>query len=154
MESALAPVSDLTTHTGYRLRMVSNAVSQAFARRLAAEDVTVAEWAVMRVLYDRDAMAPTALAGTMGMTKGAISKLAERLMSKGLIARFDNPEDQRAHRLSLTAEGRAKTPVLAGLADDNDDAFFGVLRDDDRAALRSLLQTLIDRQRLTDTAVD
>ena len=45
-------VSDLAAHTGYWLRMVSNAVSQDFARKLADQGVTVAEWAVMRVLYD------------------------------------------------------------------------------------------------------
>ena len=44
------PVPELTDHLGYWLRQVSNHVSQGFARKLAAQDVTVAEWAVMRVL--------------------------------------------------------------------------------------------------------
>jgi hypothetical protein len=32
--------------------MVSNVVSQEFARKVSSEDVTVAEWAFMRALYD------------------------------------------------------------------------------------------------------
>src|SRR3546814_14441309 len=110
-------ISDLNAHMGYLLRVASNAVSPEFARKIADEDVTVAEWSLMRVLYDADALAPTALADKMGMTKGAISKLAERLLDKSLVARSDNPNDKRAHTLSLTASGREKTPVLAAIAD-------------------------------------
>src|SRR3546814_15911747 len=103
-------------------------------------DVTVAEWSLMRVLYDADALAPTALADKMGMTKGAISKLAERLLDKSLVARSDNPNDKRAHTLSLTASGREKTQVLAAIADSNDANFFGVLKDGEWARFRSLLR--------------
>ena len=55
-------VSDLPDHLGYWLRLVSNHVSYAFARRLAAKDVTVAEWAMMRALYGRKPMAPSRIA--------------------------------------------------------------------------------------------
>ncbi len=33
----MSSVSDLTAHTGYWMRMISNAVSQDFARRMAGE---------------------------------------------------------------------------------------------------------------------
>ena len=49
-------------HLGYWLRYVSNQVSHSFSLKLAARDVTVAEWVVLRELYDTDAMAPSALA--------------------------------------------------------------------------------------------
>lgn len=147
-------VSDLTAHTGYWLRMVSNAVSQNFARKASAEGATVAEWAFMRALYDAEAMAPSALAEKMGMTKGAISKLAERLVEKGLLARTDNPDDKRAHNLSLTEAGRTKVPALAALADANDEECFGVLMTEDRRMLDSILKALVERRGLTTTPVD
>ncbi|WP_370673873.1 MarR family winged helix-turn-helix transcriptional regulator [Pleomorphomonas sp. PLEO] len=150
----MAEVSDLTVHTGYWLRMVSNAVSQDFARRAATEDVTVAEWTFLRALYDAEGMAPSALADRMGMTRGAISKLAERLIEKGLLARASNPDDGRAHSLSLTAAGRQKVPVLAALADHNDADYFGVLSTDERATLDHLLRTLADRRGLKTVPVD
>jgi len=146
--------SDLTAHTGYWLRMVSNAVSQDFARKVADEGVTVAEWSFMRALYDADAMAPSALAEKMGMTKGAISKLADRLLGKGLIARADNPGDRRAHTLSLTGAGRSKVPILAALADKNDAEYFGVLPTEEREMLHRLLRILADRRGLKTTPVD
>lgn len=150
----MAEVSDLTAHTGYWLRMVSNAVSQDFARKAATEDVTVAEWTFLRALYDAGAMAPSTLADRMGMTRGAISKLADRLIEKGLLARAGNPDDGRAHRLSLTAAGRQKVPVLAALADRNDADYFGVLSTDERATLDHLLRTLADRRGLKTVPVD
>lgn len=53
-------------------------MSHAFSRKVQARGVTVAEWVVLRELYDGDSM-PSALAERLGLTRGAISKLADRL---------------------------------------------------------------------------
>lgn len=147
-------ISDLTAHIGYLLRAVSNAVSQEFARKVAREGVTVAEWAMLRSLYDSDAIAPSALAQKMGMTRGAISKLADRLLEKGLIERVGNPDDKRGHSLSLSDAGLTKVPRLAGLADENDAMFFAALTSEEQDELRRLLRTLIDKHGLSAMPVD
>lgn len=149
-----ATVADLEDHLGYWLRLVSNAVSHGFARKLEDEDVTVAEWAVMRRLFDVESASPTRLAEQMGMTKGAISKLADRLTAKGLAARAADPADGRAHALSLTAAGRAKTPILAALADQNDAESFACLAPDERTALVRLLHKIVAAHGLTGVATE
>ena len=88
------------------------------------------------------------------MTKGAISKLAERLTAKGLVAREESRDDKRAHSLSLTREGRAKIPVLASLADENDAEFFGVLTKEEHETLDRILRVLAERRELKATPVD
>lgn len=133
--------------------MVSNAVSQEFARKVSGEDVTIAEWSFMRALHDLEPTPPSVLAEKMGMTKGAISKLAERLLEKGLIDRAESREDKRAHSLSLTAGGRAKIPILASLADKNDAEFFGVLTKEEHEALDRILRVLAERRALKATPV-
>lgn len=150
----MSPMSELTAHLGYWMRMVSNAVSQDFARKVAQEGVTVAEWVFLRALHDGDGMAPSALAGRMGMTRGAISKLADRLLAKGLIRRSGSATDRRGHTLSLTPLGLAKLPVLAALADANDAEYFGVLSAEDHEALDRILKALVERRGLTATPVD
>jgi DNA-binding MarR family transcriptional regulator len=120
-------ISPLDAHLGYWLRFVSNQVSHAFSLRLAARDVTVAEWVVLRELYDVDAAMPSALAERLGLSRGAISKLADRLVDKALVTRVADQDDRRAQTLALTAAGRELTPILASLADDNDEEFFGAL---------------------------
>src|SRR3954471_19668535 len=46
--------SELTEHTGFWMRRVSNYVSSSFAGRLADLDVTVAEWVVLRQMYGHE----------------------------------------------------------------------------------------------------
>src|SRR3546814_15874504 len=84
-EPGMPTISDLNARMGYLLRVASNAVSHEFARKIADEDVTVAEWSLKRVLYDADDLAPTALAANVGMTKGATNKMAESLLDKNLV---------------------------------------------------------------------
>jgi DNA-binding MarR family transcriptional regulator len=81
------------------------------------------------------------------MTRGGITKLADRLIIRGLVLRRTGLEDGRAATLALTDAGRAATPELALLADENDRAFFRRLPEADRALL---LRLMADLARLTD----
>jgi DNA-binding MarR family transcriptional regulator len=146
--------SPLNAHLGYWLRFVSNHVSQSFARKVEAHGVTVAEWVLLRQLLDHDALAPSRAAELMGMTRGAISKLAERLVDKRLINRSHDPHDGRAQRLALSAAGRALVPRLAALADANDAEFFAHLSADDQASLRRILEAVVAERGLTAPPVD
>lgn len=137
--------SNLTDHLGYWLRAVSNHVSHAFARKLADRDTTVAEWVMMRSLYGKDATAPSRLAESMGMTRGAITKLADRLIGKSLVVREASPNDARAQTLALTARGRNLVPNLAQLADRNDEEFFEHLTQAERRELERVLRRLVER---------
>lgn len=140
--------SDLETHLGYWLRFVSNHVSHSFSLKLQARDVTVAEWVVLRELFDGDGVSPSALAARLGMTRGAISKLADRLIAKELIERTASTEDRRQQTLALTATGRELVPALSALADRNDAEFFGHLPPDERAALEKILRDIVRRHDL------
>lgn len=144
MSGSSAP-SPFDAHLGYWLRFVSNQVSHSFALKLAAHDVTVAEWVVLRELFDAEPMAPSWCAGRLGMTRGAVSKLTDRLESKALIERAAGGEDRRFQSLALTAQGRALVPVLARLADENDAEFFGHFDKSTRAAIEAALREIARR---------
>jgi len=148
------PPSDLTAHLGYWLRYVSNHVSQAFARKVEAHGVTVAEWVLMRQLLENETLAPSGLAERMGMTRGAITKLADRLIAKSMLVRTAHPQDGRAQTLSLTKAGRALVPKLAALADRNDAEFFDHLTPADRAALLRTLREIVEKRGLQSMPVD
>jgi MarR family transcriptional regulator, lower aerobic nicotinate degradation pathway regulator len=142
-------ISDLTAHLGFWLRLVSNHVSLAFATKLAARDVTVAEWSLMRALYGKVPTAPSRIAEEMGMTRGAITKLADRLIAKALVSRAASPTDGRAQTLALTDKGAALVPDLAALADENDAEFFACLPATERETLRRLLKQLAEHGGMT-----
>jgi DNA-binding MarR family transcriptional regulator len=147
-------LSALESHLGYWLRYVSNHVSQSFARKVEAHGVTVAEWVLMRRLLDEDALAPSRLAERMGMTRGAVTKLADRLIAKSLLVRAANLEDGRGQTLSLTPAGRALAPALAALADANDAEFFDHLAPKDRASLLRILRGIVEQRGLKSVPVD
>lgn len=88
---------------------------------------------------------PSVLAGRLGMTRGAISKLADRLVGKGLIAREEDLADRRVQTLALTAKGRALVPKLAALADQNDDEFFSHLDRSTRRTMEAALKDIVRR---------
>jgi DNA-binding MarR family transcriptional regulator len=140
-----AQVSELTKHIGYWMRFVSNHVSHAFMMKVDAEGVTVAEWAAMRQMFTSGPANPSQLAEQMGMTRGAISKLVDRLCAKGMARRIASDGDRRYQSVSLTSKGEKLVPVLARLADKNDHEFFGHLTDEAQSDLVQLLKEMVQR---------
>lgn len=151
---ASPPASALTAHLGFWLRTVSNHVSHAFAGKLAVKGVTAAEWVMLRTLYGKAPMPPSRVADEMGMTRGAITKLAGRLIGKSLIVRKADSGDGRAQTLALTPRGNSLVPALAALADRNDAEFFGGLSRAERGTLERLLKRLIAQGRMTAMPID
>lgn len=149
------PVSRLEQHLGYWLRLVSNNVSAAFARRLEALDVSVSEWVAMRKLFDQAApISISTLAEQMGMTKAPVSRLVERLVQKELVNRQDSRKDGRAQQIWLSTAGQKLVPKLAAIADENDEAFFGHLPMNGRLTAIALMQNIAKQYRLTQVPVD
>jgi DNA-binding MarR family transcriptional regulator len=142
-------VSPLKAHLGYWLRFVSNHVSHAFSRKVLSQGVTVAEWVVLRELFDQDAMAPSGLAARLGLTRGAVSKLIDRLADKALVHKAAGEGDRRYLSVGLTKKGHALVPKLAALADQNDDEFFGDLSPAERKKLSSVMQRIVQGRGLT-----
>ena len=139
-----ANVSSLTSHTGFWLRLVSNHVSHSFARKVAGSGATVAEWVILREILAARKTSPGRLATATGLTRGAVSKLVDRLVGKGLVSRTEADRDRRFQDVELTAAGRALVPRLAALADRNDQEFFSPLSASEREALEATLKKLVN----------
>jgi DNA-binding MarR family transcriptional regulator len=138
----LAKPAALESHTGFWLRFVSNHVSHGFARKVAGSGVTVAEWVILRQIFEAGETSPGRVAVASGLTRGAVSKLVDRLVRKDLVSRTEADEDRRYQDVKLTAAGRALVPKLAALADKNDKEFFSHLSAKERATLVATLKKL------------
>jgi DNA-binding MarR family transcriptional regulator len=147
-------VSNLKKHVGFWLRFVSNHVSHAFARKLLASGVTVAEWVVMREMFDDEETSPGVLAERIGMTRGGVSKLVDRLVTKKLAARQNRSDDRRFQSIALTAAGRRLIPQLAALADQNDEEFFQPLSSGERRALIAAMKKLVQAHSLQTLPIE
>lgn len=147
-------VSDLETHLGFWLRFVSNHVSGRFKRLVEENGVTVSEWVALRTLYTSSSSSARALVESLGMTKGAVSKVLDRLERKKLVRRVADPDDGRAQRIALSALGRELVPKLAALADENDAHFFGPLSHEARHALAHTLRELVRTHQLSEVPTE
>jgi DNA-binding MarR family transcriptional regulator len=157
METTSTPpkrVSDLESHLGYWLRRVSNAVSGEFSRTLQAKQTSVAEWVILRELYKREQAAPGELAAVVGLTRGAVSKIVDKLEAKGWVQAEGREGDSRFSVLSLTRAGLRNLPVLATIADRNDESFFDCLSAREKSLLRALLVKIAEHNRIQDVPTD
>ena len=141
-------------HIGFRMRLVSNQVSHAFAEKVAETGVTVAEWVVLREMYSDEGMTPSRLAELTGLTRGAVSKLTDRLFVKKLLTRTERNADRRYQDVALTAAGKRLVPVLAALADKNDAQFFACLTPGEREELTRLLKKIAEAHSMRTVPVE
>jgi DNA-binding MarR family transcriptional regulator len=135
--------SSLRDHAGYWLRRLCEEVHGSFEHQLHAHDVTVAQWNVLVTVYHGQATTTAEVARYIAIDPGAVSRLVDRLAAKGLMTRSADPSSRRRVRLGLTEAGRALMPDLIRIADENDDACFGVLSRAERAGLIRLLRQLL-----------
>ncbi len=143
-----APAPDLESHLGYWLRRVSNHVSGAFAQALDKKHASVAEWVVICRIGARPGITSGEVAETLDLTRGAVSKIIDKLEAKDWIRRSTKPGDSRVQLLSLTRSGNRILPQLAKIADENDLRFFGVLETAESDTLRCLLSKLAELHRI------
>lgn len=152
--SKTGAVSPLEAHLGYWLRFVSNQVSQSFARKLSGADIGVAEWVILREMFEGPPQVPSELAARIGMTRGAVSKIIDRLAEKSLVNRIRNAVDRRFQGVTLSAKGKALVPRLATLADQNDSEFFGHLKPAERQQIERVMREIVRRHAFSTVPVD
>jgi DNA-binding MarR family transcriptional regulator len=136
-------VSKLDDHIGFWLRCLSNFVSHSFAEKLSKEGVTVAQWVVLRTLYDHQNITLSHLAELVGLDKSSVSRMVERLVLRQLVNRSEG-SDRRSLGLSLTPAARKLVPKLARLADQNDESFFNSLPAGQSRQFLATIKQLLD----------
>jgi len=76
------------------------------ADRLVPHCVSVAEWAVLRRLWQEEGFTQVALADRMRVRKASLTSVLTSLQRKGFVRRTRRGEDRRKYHLFLTRRGR------------------------------------------------
>ncbi len=91
----------------YRLSVLANRLSRAFARRYQDEfGISIAEWRVIAVLGSFAPLSSNEIGDKTEMDKAKVSRAVAALLKAGLIAREGHPTDQRLIQLTLSRQGR------------------------------------------------
>lgn len=114
-------------------------VNQDAKRRLAPYGVTPVQYALLRVLWERDDRSGAAIGERLQLDSATITGVLDRLERAGLVARRADPRDRRVNRIVLTARGRAAQAGLDREMDALNAAWFGRLSAGDAERLRAAL---------------
>lgn len=96
----------LNNRLGYFIRRVQVWIFQDFIGRLAALDISPAQFSVLVVVSANPGLSQAELAGTLGIERARLVRLLHRLEQRGLIQRLPSSADARRHALRLTRGGR------------------------------------------------
>ena len=133
----------LDSYLPYRLSVASNAVSGLIAR--AYEDrfgLSVPQWRLVCVLAEAGGLTQVQIVARTVMDKVTVSRAAQGLVKRRLVARAQNRADGRSHMLALTAEGRGLYGEIAPLALAYEAALISGLAPEDVTLLKRLLARL------------
>jgi len=133
----------LDSYLPYRLSVASNAVSGLIAR--AYEDrfgLTVPQWRLLCVLAEDGRLSQVQIVARTVMDKVTVSRAAQGLAKRRLVARSQNKADARSHVLTLTPEGRGLHAEIAPLALAYEAALIAGLAPEEVILLKRLLGRL------------
>jgi DNA-binding MarR family transcriptional regulator len=135
---------DPSNAIGFLVNRVRTELLDAIDKELAPLEVTAAQYIIMGHLVHKYMAGSTSqLCKGISYDPGAMTRMIDRLETKGFIKRTRCPEDRRAVNLELTAEGKAVFPKMrARVVGVLNRLLHGFTRDEARQ-LESFLQRIL-----------
>src|SRR6476620_9517419 len=129
---------------GYLMRHIINAVSLEVERELEPSGLTNAQWVPLFKLYMGSATTVAELARECRLDAGGMTRLLDRLESKGLVRRVRSSEDRRVVNLELTDQGRDAAKKIPAVLCSVQNAHLRGFSHDEWQLLRSRLRRVHD----------
>ncbi len=95
----------ITTSLTYLLAQANRVVSATLERLLAQEGATIEQWRVLEVLSDEQGRSMGELAQLVLMNHPALTKLMDRIVSRGWVHRAADAADSRKVLVFITDQG-------------------------------------------------
>ncbi|MBD0276225.1 MAG: MarR family transcriptional regulator [Acetobacteraceae bacterium] len=99
------------------LARAAHVVVQGFAEVLRGRGTSLPVWRVLAALSARPGETVTGLAEACLLQQPTMTKLLDRMVRDGLVARSQDARDRRVIRVALTPEGEAKAAELLAVAE-------------------------------------
>lgn len=125
-------------------RLLNNATRQIMVlaeSRFAEDDISLPQYVVLTALWRADGLKVSHLADYCGNGQPALSRLLDRMETKGLVERRASPDDRRAVRVFLTDKGHKLSPLLERYKEFHE-IMMADMTQQERATLFALLERL------------
>jgi DNA-binding MarR family transcriptional regulator len=132
--------SDMLLRLERMIRRVRDVQAEALDRELAPFEINATQFMILATLVSGDAKSASALCKRVAYDPGAMTRMVDRLVRKGLIRRMACPDDRRMLYLQLTDEGKALYPELHDRAHTVQSRFRRGFTDNEVQQFEALLQ--------------
>ncbi|HUL40341.1 MAG TPA: MarR family transcriptional regulator [Burkholderiales bacterium] len=103
---------DVQQSIPYLMGRVRMSLHDTLDKELAQFDLTAAQYLVLLFLANGMASTASNICDILRQDPGAMTRMLDRLESKGFVRRTPDPDDRRTARLELTPEGKAAYPKI------------------------------------------
>jgi DNA-binding MarR family transcriptional regulator len=129
---------------GYLLRRVNKLSIAQVETAFDGSDISFTQWVVLALISQDVANTCTDLSRNMDHDKGALTRVVDQLVERGLIERRRDDDDRRVSNLFVTDAGYAVVADLAGrVVDVWNDLLADFSRDEAAALIASLTKLLV-----------
>ncbi|HSA52940.1 MAG TPA: MarR family transcriptional regulator [Yinghuangia sp.] len=135
------------SRTGYRLVKVGELLLSLAEETLGRLGLKAKHVHVMETLLAYDGLSQQDVSRTLGIDPNVLVGVIDELEDRGFAERRRNPEDRRRHLVHVTDAGREAVEASRRLLGEAEDAFFGVLADEETAVLRTASDKLLTAHR-------
>jgi MarR family transcriptional regulator, organic hydroperoxide resistance regulator len=132
--------NNVSTSGGFLLWRATNAWQRAQRAALEPFDLTHVQFALLSTLAsaDKKGISQAAASAASGVDPMTTSQVLRGLEARELVSRTPHPEDRRAHRVTVTTNGRAVVKKAAPKVDKADNEFFNAAGGDKTRVLSAL----------------
>jgi DNA-binding MarR family transcriptional regulator len=143
-QNYLADVYCVDEDIGYLLRRLSTSILRQADRRLGQHGLTSAQWLPLFKIQIGRCTTISQLARELETDAGGMTRLLDRLETKGLCKRIRSADDRRAINIELTAKGQAAISGVPAALAEAIDAHLNGVSNEERLVLRSYLKRIFD----------
>jgi len=129
---------------GYLVNTVRNTIFAALETELAPLELTSAQFVVVIAAMRGRARTVNEFCAYAGVEPGAMSRLLDRLESKGIVRRVRADADRRQVQVELTEKGQQLSPQIMPVIADVYGQFLAGFSAEEALLLQSLLQRMLD----------
>jgi len=134
--------AQLTDNLGFMVHRSALEYELYFDKEMHALGLTRSQWLLLSHLYFCDGISQKALADLMGVGKGAIGRLAQKLETSGWIDRIPDESDGRAFKLRIRTLAHPLVSKLVDMLIIETDRSLDGFKDQEVVAIRRYLRRI------------
>lgn len=124
---------------GFLVHDIARQLTAVIDKRLSRYGMTRSHWRAVLYIWRTPGISQTELSEILDISRMGVTGLIDRMESKGLVCRQDDPNDRRVKRIYLTESTDDFIPMITIIGGETIDDFFAGIDEPSRELLIELL---------------